>query len=124
VRRKGFIAALLALCTMPAVAADIFINADITTSQTWTANNEYILTDRIYVVNGSTLTIEAGTTVRGEPEDSPGAQNPGTLVITRGSKIRALGTRLHPIVFTDLDDDNIGGNPGTPPYDTFRTRRR
>ena len=118
-RRKGFIAALLALCTMPAVAADIFINADITTSQTWTANNEYILTDRIYVVNGSTLTIEAGTTVRGEPEDSPGAQNPGTLVITRGSKIRALGTRLHPITFTDLNDDNVGGNLGTPPYDTL-----
>jgi len=56
VRRKGFIAALLALCTMPAVAADIFINADITTSQTWTANNEYILTDRIYVVNGASMT--------------------------------------------------------------------
>jgi len=104
--------------TAPALAASIFISADITTSQTWTADNEYILTDRIYVTNGSTLTIEAGVTVRGEPEDTAGAQNPGTLIITRGSKIRALGTRLKPITFTDLDDDNIGSNPGTAPYDT------
>ena len=59
----------------PALAASIFVNADITTSQTWTANNEYILTDRIYVTSGATLTIEAGVTVRGEPEDSPGAGN-------------------------------------------------
>jgi hypothetical protein len=108
------------LAAAPASAASIFINADITTSQTWTANNEYILTDRIYVTNGATLTIEAGVTVRGEPEDTVGSQNPGTLIIARGSKIRALGTRLHPIVFTDLDDDNIGGNHGTPPYDTLQ----
>lgn len=49
----------------PALAASIFVNADINTSTTWTANNEYILTDRIYVTGGSTLTIEAGTVVRG-----------------------------------------------------------
>jgi hypothetical protein len=104
--------------TAPALAASILISADITTSQTWTADNEYILTDRIYVTNGSTLTIEAGTTVRGEPEESAGSQDPGTLIITRGAKIRALGTRLKPITFTDLDDDNIGSNPGSSPYDT------
>ena len=95
------------------------INADITASATWTADNEYILTQPIYVTNGATLTIEPGTTVRGEPESSPGANDPGTLVIARGSKIRALGTAAKPIVFTDLFDDNIGSNPGTPPYDTL-----
>jgi hypothetical protein len=103
----------------PALAASIFINADITTSQTWTADNEYILQDRIYITNGATLTIEAGVTVRGEPESALNARDPGTLIATRGSKIRALGTKLHPIVFTDLDDDNIGTNPGTFPYDTL-----
>jgi hypothetical protein len=103
----------------PALAATINVNADITTSTTWTANNEYILTDRIYVTNGATLTIEAGVTVRGEPEETVGSQDPGTLIITRGSKIRALGTRLRPIVFTNLEDDNIGSNPGTSPYDTL-----
>ena len=114
----GGFAALFAAA--PALAASIFITGDITTSQTWTPDNEYILTDRIYVTNGATLTIEAGVTVRGEPEDSPGAQNPGTLIVARGSKIRALGTRLKPVVFTDLDDDNIGGNHGTAPYDTLQ----
>ena len=41
-------------------------------------------------------------------------------MITRGSKIFAEGTKLNPIVFTDLDDDNVGGNRNpTPPYDTL-----
>ena len=100
-------------------AATILINADIVASTTWTADNEYILTKPIYVTSGATLTIEAGTVVRGQPESAPGANDPGTLIIARDSKIQALGTRSKPIIFTDLDDDNIGGNPGTAPYDNL-----
>ena len=37
-------------------------------------------------------------------------------------EILALGTRLKPIVFTDLDDDNVGGNPGTSPTTAATTR--
>src|SRR5262245_57572436 len=73
-------------------AAVIDVTANITTSQTWTSNNEYVLTQVIYVTGGATLTIEPGTVIRGESESSPGAHDPGTLVITRGSKIQALGT--------------------------------
>ena len=40
-----------------ASAATINITADITTSQTWTSDNEYILTQPIYVTSGATLTI-------------------------------------------------------------------
>ena len=99
------------------VRPQIAVSADITASTTWTANNEYVLTDRIYVTGGSTLTIEPGTVLRGEGEDTPGAQNPGTLIIARGSKINAQGTKANPIVFTDLNDDNLRGFPGSPPYD-------
>jgi hypothetical protein len=95
------------------------VTANITTSTSWTADNEYVLTKPIYVTSGATLSIEAGTTVRAEPESVPGAHDPGTLIITRGSKIQALGTADNPIVFTDLNDDNIGSNPGTAPYDSF-----
>jgi hypothetical protein len=104
----------------PSMAATIVVNANITTSQTWTANNVYRLHGIIYVTNGATLTIQPGVTIRGEPETSPGANDPGTLVIARGSKIKALGTADKPIVFTDLFDDNIGANPGTAPYDTLQ----
>src|SRR5688572_23002015 len=100
-------------------AATVDITADITVSETWTSNNEYILTRPIYVTGGATLTIEPGTVVRGEPQSAAGANDPGALIIARGSKIQALGTASQPIVFTDLFDDNVRGNPGTPPYDTL-----
>jgi hypothetical protein len=94
---------------------------DITTSQTWTADNEYILTDVIYVTSGATLTIEAGTLVRGEPDadGTTSTADSGTLVITRGSKLQATGTAQRPIVFTDLTDDLIPGYPGVEfPYNS------
>jgi hypothetical protein len=97
-------------------AATILVSSDIVSSETWFSKNEYELDKPIYVTNGATLTIEPGTVVRGQP--TSGANDPGALIITRGSKIRAMGTGLKPIVFTNLDDDNIGTNPGTPPYDT------
>ncbi len=101
-------------------AATMVVSSNITVSETWTSDNEYILDQPIYVTNGATLTIAPGTVVRGDPESSPGVFDPGTLIIARGSKIMAMGTALKPIVFTDLDDDNIGGNRiPTPPYDTL-----
>src|SRR5512134_164742 len=105
---------VIALMLTTAQAATIHIGADITTSQTWTADNEYILTQPIYVTSGATLTIEPGTVVRGEP--TSGANDPGTLIITRGSKIQSLGTARRPVVFTDLLDDNVLDNPGSGSY--------
>ncbi|MEK7283164.1 MAG: hypothetical protein AAB249_05090, partial [Acidobacteriota bacterium] len=127
--RKGLFFSLLIIgsCCLglrEAGAATIPVNADITVSETWTAVNEYVLGTVVYVTNGATLTIEPGTVVRGLPDSlTPGTNDPGTLVITRGSKIQALGTGLDPIVFTNADDDNIGANPGTFPYDTLDAAR-
>jgi hypothetical protein len=116
-------AAAGALAMREATAANVNVSANITTSQTWTKNNDYILTQPIYVTGGATLTIQAGTVIRGEPSDlDPNGNplnNPGTLIITRGSKLFANGTMMEPIVFTDMDDDHVRGNPGTDPYDTF-----
>src|SRR5262245_42869669 len=111
--------ALAASGSQISMAATIDITANIASSQTWTSNNEYILTQPIYVLSGATLTIEPGTVVRGEPQSAAGANDPGTLIITRGAKIKAIGTPDNPIVFTDLIDDNIGKHRGTFPYDTL-----
>lgn len=54
----------------------------------------YLLTGTVYVTNGAILTIEPGTVIRGDYDTS------GTLVITKGSKIIAIGNETDPIVFT------------------------
>ena len=60
------------------------------------ASNTYILSGLVYIVNNATLTIEAGTTIRGDYQGS----NVAALTITRGAKIVANGTQESPIVFT------------------------
>lgn len=54
----------------------------------------YILNGFVYVEDGATLNIEAGTIIRGDKDSK------GSLIITRGSKINANGTVDQPIVFT------------------------
>lgn len=56
--------------------------------------NTYLLMNVVYVANNVTLTIEPGTTIRGDFETC------GTLVVTKGAKIIAAGTEANPIVFT------------------------
>ena len=85
-------AALVALAPAAARAAVQNVTTDISVSEVWTADNEYVLTQPIYVRDGATLTIEPGTVIRGETESGSGTNDPGTLIITRGSKIVANGT--------------------------------
>ncbi|HSA56108.1 MAG TPA: fibronectin type III domain-containing protein [Gemmatimonadaceae bacterium] len=69
------------------------VTGDITTSTTWYADTTYILKGFIHVANGATLTIQPGTTIKG---DTLGA----SLFVLRGAKIMAQGTPAAPIVFT------------------------
>lgn len=99
----------------------VVVNSRITASTTWTASNEYILTNITYVTSGATLTIEPGTVIRGLSDaNTPGANNAAALVITTGSKIIANGTKTNPIVFTDEADDNVPGCTATAPYNTYQ----
>ncbi|GAB2701558.1 hypothetical protein GCM10027037_28550 [Mucilaginibacter koreensis] len=70
------------------------VTGDIKTNTTWTAGKIYYLKGFVYVTSGATLTIEPGTIIKGDKATK------GTLVITRGSKINAVGTVDKPIVFT------------------------
>ncbi|MBN1338710.1 MAG: carboxypeptidase regulatory-like domain-containing protein [Bacteroidales bacterium] len=67
---------------------------DITTNQTWTSGNVYLLNGWVYVKAGVVLTIQAGTIIRGDKT------NQGALVIERGAQLIAQGTAAQPIVFT------------------------
>lgn len=62
--------------------------------RTLSADTIYVLTGLYYVDPGFSLTIEAGTVIKGDDSSA------GTLVVTRGAQIFAQGTQFRPIVFT------------------------
>jgi hypothetical protein len=74
---------------------EVILEGKITSNMTLDdATKKYILRGLVYVTNGATLTVAPGITVYGE------LASKGALVITRGSKIMAEGTKDKPIVFT------------------------
>jgi PKD repeat protein len=68
------------------------VSANITTNTTW--SGVILLQNKVYVKNNAVLTIQPGTIIRGD------FATQGTLIITRGAKINAVGTVDQPIVFT------------------------
>jgi hypothetical protein len=85
-----------ATATTPTGEAEIVeVTANITQSTTWTKNKVYVLRGFIKVANGATLTIEAGTVIKGD-FGTLGS----SLFVLRGARIMANGTAAEPIVFT------------------------
>ena len=83
----------------------------ITSDETWTNNNIYVLNQKVVVDEGATLTIEEGTIIKGSRGQGSLAS---ALIIARGSKIMAMGTAENPIVFTSIDDNiQVGQKAGT-----------
>ncbi len=80
---------------------DVEVTENITEDTVWTSDKSYVLGEPVFVTNGATLTIEAGTTIYGYEDVDAGTF--GSLVITRGSRLYAEGTRENPIVFTARD---------------------
>lgn len=80
-------------------------DADIQAGQTvnWTKDKVYLCDGVVYVEEGATLNIKAGTVVKFTPRADVG--NPSALVICRGAKIFATGTAVEPIIFTAEEDD-------------------
>jgi hypothetical protein len=68
------------------------VTADLTANTTWYADTTYTLKAFIHVANNATLTIQPGTTIRGDERTA--------LFILRGAKISAIGAADAPIVFT------------------------
>jgi hypothetical protein len=78
----------------PGTSTTVEISTDITANTTWTADKIYLLKNNVFVTGNSTLTIEPGTIIKGDKVTK------GSLIITRGAKIMAVGTVDKPIVFT------------------------
>ncbi|MEP7382257.1 MAG: fibronectin type III domain-containing protein, partial [Gemmatimonadota bacterium] len=84
-----------AVTTLPFGNATKEVNGDITANRTLYADTAYTLKGFIHVTNGATLTIQPGTTIKGDF-----ATLGSSLFVLRGAKINAVGTADAPIVFT------------------------
>ena len=111
-----FIGGLFAACSSdgggsstPDPVVETTYSGEITEDVTWTSNNTYTLDGRVMVVDGVTLTIEAGTVIKGAPGTGADAS---CLIIARGGKIMANGTAADPIVFTSSADNSTDGTSG------------
>jgi hypothetical protein len=86
-------------------------NKELLANQTLTCDKIYVLDQKIYVPNGVTLTINPGTVIKGASAVDP--VNASALIIERGGKIMAEGTKDCPIVFTSVADPMDGTHPLT-----------
>jgi len=89
----------------------VAVTGAISANTTWTNDNIYELNQKVVVEDGVTLTIEAGTIIKGKPGTGSLAS---ALIIARGAKINAEGTSSNPIIFTSSSDNiDAGQNAGT-----------
>lgn len=84
------------------------LSGRITKDTTLRKGDENILTGKVYITNGATLTVEPGAVVKGSFTGS----NVAVLAITRGAKINAKGTATEPIVFTSASPNPQSGDWG------------
>ena len=91
------------------VVTDAWLRTQMGTNKatTLTANKYYVLDGHVFVQDGETLTIEAGTVLGGKQRAS--GQTEGALIIAKGGKIMAEGTASKPIIFT-YDGDPLDGS--------------
>ncbi|WP_237563132.1 hypothetical protein [Algoriphagus kandeliae] len=92
----------------------LVVDSNITSSTTWETGKTYVLSGRISVTAGNTLTIQEGVVVKGEVGTG---SNASALIIARGAKINALGTASSPIIFTTIADEIEPGQIISPNLD-------
>jgi|CXWL01.1.fsa_nt_gi hypothetical protein len=87
--------------TVPGIAKPVVVvTGQVRGAESWTNNFVYLLRGAVFVEDGATLNIQAGTLVVGE------AGSVGTLIVKKGGRLNAIGTREQPIVFTS--DQPVG----------------
>lgn len=72
---------------------DVILQGNLST-QTLNKDTKYLLKGLVYINDGVTLTIPAGTIIKGDKASK------AALVVNRGGKLEANGTAAEPVVFT------------------------
>jgi hypothetical protein len=86
----------------PAGTPIVELRTNISSNYTLSNDTIYHLEGRIFVLNGATLTIEPGTIIKGGDGEGAAAK---ALIVSRGSKIMAMGTAQDPIIMTSKSDE-------------------
>ena len=74
------------------------------------AQTEWILDNKVYVLDGQELHIEAGTVIKAAVGSGLAAP---AIIVTRGAKIYAIGSKQAPIIITTVEDMLDGTYPVT-----------
>jgi len=90
----------------PTTLATITLPEVISVNTTLSAANTYILDGKVWVKNGATLTIPAGTRIEGLYKAN--AADASALIVTKTGRLVAKGTQATPIIFTS----SLTGLPG------------
>jgi len=80
----------------------VLVDSDIASNTTWLDGTVYVISDARNVLNGITLTIDAGAIIKFSAE--------GKLLINDGGTIKANGTSAKNIVFSSIKDTSEGGD--------------
>lgn len=83
------------------------VQGTINQNLTFTAAENWLLSGGVFVKSGSTLTIEAGTTIKAADDGAT-----AFLAVAQGAKIMANGTAAEPIVFTTVKPNPAPGDWG------------
>ncbi len=79
---------------------------EITEAVTWDATQVYILTGRLIVGNGGSLTVPAGTIIKGQTGSGVNAK---AIIVAVGGTLNINGTAAEPVIMTSIND---GISPG------------
>ena len=87
--------------------ADSTLEGNITENKTLDASKIWLIKGRVSVIDGTTLTIPAGTIIKAASGTGADAS---TLIVARGGKMIANGTADNPIIMTAAADNiEVGG---------------
>ncbi|MGN0853731.1 MAG: carboxypeptidase regulatory-like domain-containing protein, partial [Kiritimatiellia bacterium] len=89
----------------------VTVSGTVATNATWATGNIYWLTGSVTIASGATLTIEPGSIVKFASGTS--------LTVSSGARLDAQGTRLAPIYFTSIKDDDVGGDTNGDGEETY-----
>lgn len=90
-----FVAVIATTLFASAAAPVKTITGNISGNVMWNFDTIYMLSGKVYLINGATLTIAPGTIIKGDYSVAGSA-----LIVTRGAKIYAIGEATRPIIFT------------------------
>ncbi len=80
---------------------DVELEGNISADMSFDASKSYLLKGFVFVDDGVTLTIPAGTVIEAEAGQG---ENASALIVSQGGKIMAEGTSSNPIIFTGKGD--------------------